>query len=238
MLIGPKGLILLLSAAVVDKTAFAFTPSRTRHIRSIVKSSSYGHHLAGAANAVIQNNHRTGNVVIQKSTSRLHSSQSTDDLQSNDDDLDKLTVPALKEHLKQLGLPVGGRKSDLIERLEGAVANANNEDDGEIEIGEGIIDMDSGDPMISNISPPSPAPSSASFESLGLSADLISATQRMKWTEPTPVQQLSIPAILDMNEGTASSNSLWCEGPTGRYVRLVCYFCVSSIYFVFELHFC
>ena len=139
MLIGSKWLMLISAAvAAVDNAAFAFTPSHHHHIRSIVKSSSYGHHPANVAIATIQNNHRTCDA-NRGSSSRLHSSQSTDDLQSNDDDLDKLTIPALKEHLKQLGLPVGGRKSDLIERLEGAVATANNEDDGELEIGALMI---------------------------------------------------------------------------------------------------
>eukprot|EP00581_Thalassiosira_minuscula_P027758 CAMPEP_0183751330 /NCGR_PEP_ID=MMETSP0739-20130205/1682_1 /TAXON_ID=385413 /ORGANISM="Thalassiosira miniscula, Strain CCMP1093" /LENGTH=691 /DNA_ID=CAMNT_0025987551 /DNA_START=60 /DNA_END=2135 /DNA_ORIENTATION=- len=62
---------------------------------------------------------------------------------------------------------------------------------------------------------------SSSFESLGLSDDLIAVTQKMKWDVPTPVQQLSIPAILDMagddgydNEEDGGS-SLWAEGPTG-----------------------
>eukprot|EP00571_Detonula_confervacea_P004747 CAMPEP_0172313420 /NCGR_PEP_ID=MMETSP1058-20130122/20161_1 /TAXON_ID=83371 /ORGANISM="Detonula confervacea, Strain CCMP 353" /LENGTH=645 /DNA_ID=CAMNT_0013027065 /DNA_START=55 /DNA_END=1992 /DNA_ORIENTATION=+ len=61
--------------------------------------------------------------------------------------------------------------------------------------------------------------SESNFESLGLSGDLIDVARRMNWEVPTPVQQLSIPAILDM-AGTASgsddrSSSLWCEGPTG-----------------------
>ena len=59
-----------------------------------------------------------------------------------------------------------------------------------------------------------------SFESLGLSNDLIGVAERMNWEVPTPVQQLSIPAILNMadggNGGSSEGTSLWCEGPTGR----------------------
>ncbi|KAL9180807.1 hypothetical protein ACHAXT_011260 [Thalassiosira profunda] len=42
-------------------------------------------------------------------------------LQSEKEDFSQLTVPALKARLKQQGLPVGGRKAELIERLKSAV---------------------------------------------------------------------------------------------------------------------
>ena len=62
--------------------------------------------------------------------------------------------------------------------------------------------------------------STSSFELLGLSDDLITAAQKMNWEVPTPVQQLSIPAILNMandsSEVDGVGSSLWCEGPTGR----------------------
>lgn len=50
-----------------------------------------------------------------------------------------------------------------------------------------------------------------SFASLGLSEDMLTVAQKMEWSVPTAVQQLSIPAILDMG----NSNSIWSEGPTG-----------------------
>lgn len=59
----------------------------------------------------------------------------------------------------------------------------------------------------------STSPASSSFEELGLSPDILSIADRMNWDTPTPVQQLSIPAIL--NDLTDESTSLWCEGPTG-----------------------
>ena len=44
------------------------------------------------------------------------------------EDLGSLTVPVLKDRLKALGLPVGGRKQELIERLQ-SHSNASNFDD-------------------------------------------------------------------------------------------------------------
>ena len=55
--------------------------------------------------------------------------------------------------------------------------------------------------------------SSASFEDLGLSSELIEVTQRMNWYKPTPVQQLALPAILQ--EISDENTALWAEGPTG-----------------------
>ena len=55
--------------------------------------------------------------------------------------------------------------------------------------------------------------SSASFEDLGLSSELVEVTQRMNWYKPTPVQQLALPAILE--EISDENTALWCEGPTG-----------------------
>ena len=105
MLIGSNGLMLLLSAAVVDNAAFAFTPSHHHRFRSKINTASFSRHPVNVASSMIMmQNHRAGDVAVQGSSSRLHSSlQSNDALQSNDDDLDKLTIPALKEHLKQLG---------------------------------------------------------------------------------------------------------------------------------------
>ncbi len=53
-----------------------------------------------------------------------------------------------------------------------------------------------------------------SFEPLGLSNDLLEVTKRTGWEVPTPIQSLSIPAILEMDESD-TSRSLWCEAPTG-----------------------
>ena len=47
-----------------------------------------------------------------------------------------------------------------------------------------------------------------SFVQLGLHADLSHAASRLDWPAPTPIQQQSIPAILD-------GKSVWAEAPTG-----------------------
>ncbi|EOD14947.1 hypothetical protein EMIHUDRAFT_53137, partial [Emiliania huxleyi CCMP1516] len=46
------------------------------------------------------------------------------------------------------------------------------------------------------------------FVQLGLHADLSHAASRLDWPAPTPIQQQSIPAILD-------GKSVWAEAPTG-----------------------
>jgi superfamily II DNA/RNA helicase len=56
-----------------------------------------------------------------------------------------------------------------------------------------------------------------SFQDLGLTNDIVGVTERMGWDIPTPVQQLSIPSILEMTGAGRNNdnNSLWCEAPTG-----------------------
>ena len=43
----------------------------------------------------------------------------TEKPKTEDTDYDSMTVPELKDALKEKGLPVGGKKADLIERLKG-----------------------------------------------------------------------------------------------------------------------
>ena len=43
--------------------------------------------------------------------------EDSDDDQLSEDELSKLTIPALKEKLKDAGLPVSGKKAELIARL-------------------------------------------------------------------------------------------------------------------------
>ncbi len=42
-----------------------------------------------------------------------------EDSSTDDVDYDSMTVPQLKDALKEKGMPVGGKKADLIERLKG-----------------------------------------------------------------------------------------------------------------------
>lgn len=47
-------------------------------------------------------------------------------VESISEDLNLLTVPVLKERLRELGLPVGGRKAELMERLQSAHSDKKN----------------------------------------------------------------------------------------------------------------
>lgn len=62
---------------------------------------------------------------------------SSNGIEGGEEDLNKLTVSALKERLRDSGLPVGGRKAELIERLQEA-AKQDDEGDGasEDEVGD------------------------------------------------------------------------------------------------------
>jgi len=54
-------------------------------------------------------------------------------------------------------------------------------------------------------------PKKSSFETLGLSKDILTAVRAQPgWKQPTPIQQLAIPEIL-----TSNRKSFWCEAPTG-----------------------
>ena len=62
------------------------------------------------------NEYHSNGAILQKNVSYdIH-----DDVETySDDDLRSLTVPVLKEKLKAIGLPVAGRKQELIKRLRG-----------------------------------------------------------------------------------------------------------------------
>ena len=45
-----------------------------------------------------------------------------------EEDLSKLTVPALRERLRDFALPVGGKKAELIERLQSAMKDAADQE--------------------------------------------------------------------------------------------------------------
>ena len=69
-----------------------------------------------------------------------HSSEKEED---DDSIIYNLTVPALKERLRELGLPVGGRKADLIERL--LESNNNDNTHTHTEEKEDVIETESSD---------------------------------------------------------------------------------------------
>ena len=57
------------------------------------------------------------------------------------DDYENMTVAELKELLKEQGLPVSGKKADLIERLVGAA----EQDDAPVEETEAVSDVEESD---------------------------------------------------------------------------------------------
>ena len=51
----------------------------------------------------------------------------------------------------------------------------------------------------------------SSFESLGLSREVLSSVRAQPgWSDPTPIQRLAIPQLLD-----STIDSVWCQAPTG-----------------------
>lgn len=72
----------------------------------------------------------------------LDTARSSEKKEEDDNTIYNLTVPALKERLRELGLPVGGRKADLIERL----LDSNNDNTHEhTEEKEDVIETESSD---------------------------------------------------------------------------------------------
>lgn len=135
------------------------------------------------------------------------------------DDLDSMTVVQLKDELKKLDLKVSGKKSELIQRLsdftneqvaeeeeEGAEAETEEEDDDKDEV--------AASPKVQIVKE-----EDKSFSELNLINSLQSSISLQGWEEPTPIQKLAIPSILehfsDSIDSKKSCTSLWAEAPTG-----------------------
>eukprot|EP01082_Thalassiosira_pseudonana_P013552 g12230.t1.1.5e17418b g12230 g12230.t1 contig6:1503044-1505148(-) len=63
-------------------------------------------------------------LTMSKTTDDVEASQDTPHIVQTNDDLESLTVATLKERLKTMGLPVGGRKADLIDRVRDEIQSA------------------------------------------------------------------------------------------------------------------
>merc|ERR1719491_742387 len=59
----------------------------------------------------------TDTIVSTDSEAAIEEEESTNDTMFSREDLMALTVPLLKEKLRSAGLPVSGRKADLVDRL-------------------------------------------------------------------------------------------------------------------------
>jgi superfamily II DNA/RNA helicase len=165
-------------------------------------------------------------VATEYARTLLQLSKDDDDSTLSQNELEKLTVPQLKEELRQRGLKVSGRKEELIERLNSSahdqpLALAEEEEGGSSDQApeheeeqltvvsdvEGSSDQAPADEeeQLTVVS------EDTTFESLGLSREILSSVRSQRgWAHPTPVQRMAIPRLLN-----TSTDSIWCEAPTG-----------------------
>jgi hypothetical protein len=79
---------------------------------------------SGRKNDLIQ---RLNDSLRDHSTGKDLANYSRTDSPDLHEDFDKVSVPALKERLRAVGLSVGGRKAELIERLQAVVSEKTSE---------------------------------------------------------------------------------------------------------------
>lgn len=138
-----------------------------------------------------------------------------------------LTVPELKNELKSRGLLVGGKKSELIERLELYIAEELEErlelyiaeelEDGqdEEEDDDDVPEKEEEEVNEQSASVMSMSEEST-FKGLGIIPQLLASIDAQEWDEPTPIQRLTIPEILrNFKVNSDTCKSLWAEAPTG-----------------------
>ena len=76
-------------------------------------------------------------------------------------------------------------------------------------------DYDSSSPFFASLEPDADDSEASSFEDLGLSPNVLSAVRANNyWEQPTPIQQLAIPALLKSTSGETTA-AAWCQAPTG-----------------------
>jgi superfamily II DNA/RNA helicase len=134
-------------------------------------------------------------------------------LLSSNGNFESLTVPELKDELRSRGLIVGGKKNELVERLE--------QHDDETQSGleqqqpeeeEETVDEKAKEQSSSVIS----ISDHTTFEDLGIIPQLLISIEAQQWEEPTPIQKLTIPEILqNFRVDSDTCKSLWAEAPTG-----------------------
>ena len=134
-------------------------------------------------------------------------------LLSSDGNFESLTVPELKDELRSRGLIVGGKKLELIERLE--------QHDDESQVG---LEQDQDQEIVDEVEKEEEEQSKSmisisddtTFEDLGIIPQLLQSIESQQWEEPTPIQKLTIPEILrNFKVDSDKCKSLWAEAPTG-----------------------
>ena len=81
-----------------------------------------------------------------------HSSNSSESSVDTQQDFSKFSVDELKSKLKEAGLPVSGKKADLIERLESSLSESSD-DKSEETSGKTDSDEDSDKPVVNPLFP-------------------------------------------------------------------------------------
>ena len=216
-------LLVVVQFATRNVTGFAPLSSTTcRNVQNIESSSSFKFRKLTTL-ALDDNNDNTS------------SSSSSTPSTSETDDLMLMTVPELKEMLRELGLKVGGKKSELVDRILEAksisiatTTTAAVTDEVEEDVEEGEQETSEEKEHVNQIIVP--APTDGDFESLGLASFLDGPIASQGWETPTPIQSLAIPEILKSfspisssseGEGEGSTLSLWAEAPTGEFVSIM-----------------
>jgi ATP-dependent RNA helicase RhlE len=159
------------------------------------------------------------------STTNHHHQERPLTLRATESDWQDMTIPELKEELRAQGLKVSGKKQELIDRL--LMASSNEEDESEGDFDETILSTHSISTELSESeveeATPTTLPSNdanealefLSFEDLGIDDAVLPAIRAQPgWHQPTPVQQLAIPKLLQ-NDSVESPDAFWCEAPTG-----------------------
>lgn len=143
-------------------------------------------------------------------------------------DLESMTVVQLKDELKKYELKVSGKKSDLIQRLSDYFMEQGQEaEEEEQESEHHTQEVPSASTMTKSSTKDNDAipkiqivkDETKSFSELDLIPSLQSSIELQGWDEPTPIQKLAIPTILnhfsDESETESSCVSIWAEAPTG-----------------------
>ena len=174
------------------------------------------------ANAIFVNSFAFGppSPSLPITTHTRHSQQSLVALyMSSESEWESMTVDQLKNELRSRGLKVSGKKQELLDRLVETLSENEEEEDDEEEEEEYEDDNEDISVETKDTSTVTTETSSQklTFATLGLTPTFQQCAKTMGWANPTPIQKLTIPAILnELNSNDRGNyNSVWSEAPTG-----------------------